>query len=139
MARQIGGTESATVMAFYQNLVYLLGALALAGVFAAAGIRAEGLHPSLAFLVRPWTFAHPGDIGLLLVCGPIAAVGTVFLSHAYRIARANFAAPFEYTGLIWAACWGYFFFGETPDPYMIAGAALIIGAGLTMLGSGRKG
>ena len=43
---------------------------------------------------------------------------------------ANFVATFEYTGLIWAAMWGFLIWGEIPDVYMIAGAALIVGAGL---------
>jgi len=139
MARQLGGSESAPVMAFYQNLVYLLGALALGAVFGSGGFVREGMHPSLVFLMRPWSFAHPADLLLLAACGPIAAAGSVLLSHAYRIAPTHFVAPFEYTGLIYAACWGFFGFGEIPDHFMLLGAALIVGAGLYMLGMGRKG
>jgi drug/metabolite transporter (DMT)-like permease len=62
----------------------------------------------------------------------------VLLSHAYRIAEANFVAPFEYSALIWAASWGFVVFAEVPDLYIFAGAALIVGAGLYMLFSGRR-
>jgi drug/metabolite transporter (DMT)-like permease len=138
MARQIGGSESAPVMAFYMNLVYLVGALAMAAVFGSGAFAHEGMHPSLAFLLRPWTFGNPADLLILASCGAIAAAGTVLLTHAYRIAAVSFVAPFEYVGLIWAACWGYLFFGELPDLFMIAGAALIVGAGLYMLSAGRR-
>lgn len=138
MARQIGGSESASVMAFYMNLVYLIGALAMGALFGSGGFEREGMHPSLAFLLRPWTFEHPQDLLLLASCGVIAAAGTVLLTQAYRIAATSFVAPFEYTGLIWATCWGYIGFGELPDRYMLIGAALIIGAGLYMLLDGRR-
>jgi drug/metabolite transporter (DMT)-like permease len=139
MARQIGGTESAAVMGFYQNVIYMLGAIILAALFGHGAFAYEGMHPSLGFLLRPWSFAEPFDLFLLACCGPIAAAGTVMLSHAYRIAEANYVAPFEYTALIWAASWGYFIFNEIPDVYTYVGATLIVGAGLYMLFSGRRG
>jgi drug/metabolite transporter (DMT)-like permease len=138
MARQIGGSESAPVMAFYQNVMYLAGASLLALLFGSGAFASTGMHPSLGFLLRAWSFEHPLDLALLAACGPIAAIGSVLLSNAYRTAEANFVAPFEYTGLIWATGWGFFFFGEVPDVYVFAGAALIIGAGLYMLSAGRK-
>jgi drug/metabolite transporter (DMT)-like permease len=54
------------------------------------------------------------------------------------MAEANFVASFEYTGLVWGAGWGYLLWDEVPDSYMYAGAALIVGAGLYMLFSGRS-
>ena len=56
MARKIGDTESSTVMAFYQNGAYLVGAAVVAGTFRLAGIT-HAVHPSLEFLVRPWRLA----------------------------------------------------------------------------------
>jgi drug/metabolite transporter (DMT)-like permease len=138
MARQIGGSESAAVMGFYQNIMYMLGAIVLALLFGHGAFAYENMHPSVAFLLRPWSFDKPFDLFLLACCGPIAAAGTVLLSHAYRIAEANYVAPFEYTALIWAASWGFLIFNEIPDIYTYAGAALIVGAGLYMLFSGRR-
>jgi drug/metabolite transporter (DMT)-like permease len=139
MARQIGGSESAAVMGFYQNIMYMIGALVLALLFGHGAFAYDGMHPSAAFLLRPWSFDKPFDLFLLACCGPIAAAGTVLLSHAYRIAEANYVAPFEYSALIWAASWGFVVFNEVPDIYTYAGAALIVGAGLYMLFSGRRG
>lgn len=139
MARQLGGTESAAVMGFHQNIMYMAGALVLAVLFGHGAFAYDGMHPSVAFLLRPWSFEQPLDLLLLACCGPIAAAGTVLLSHAYRIAEANYVAPFEYSALIWAASWGFLIFNEVPDIYTYAGAALIVGAGLYMLFSERRG
>ena len=138
MARQIGASETAAVMGFYQNIMYMIGAIVLALLFGHGAFAYDNMHPSVAFLLRPWTFDRPFDLFLLACCGPIAAAGTVLLSHAYRIAEANYVAPFEYSALIWAASWGFVVFNEVPDIYTYAGAALIVGAGLYMLFSGRK-
>ena len=39
-------------------------------------------------------------------------------------------APFTYTNLIWAATSGLVVFGEWPDGWTFAGAAIIAGSGL---------
>jgi len=137
MARKLRA-DSASVQGLYQNVMYLVGALGLTAVFALGNFAHPGQHPSIAFLVRDWIYGNPVDLLLLAACAPISAAGTVFLSQAYRMAEANFVASFEYTGLIWGASWGFFIWHEVPTLYMLAGAALIIGAGLLMLFVGRK-
>jgi drug/metabolite transporter (DMT)-like permease len=138
MVRRLGPTESASVMGLYQNTMFLLWVLVLAAVFSTGWIPQDGLHPSLAFLLRPWSFENWTEVAMLVACGPISAIGTVMLAQAYRLTEANFVATFEYTGLIWATSWGFLIWGEVPDLYMVAGAALIVGAGLYMLFSGRR-
>jgi drug/metabolite transporter (DMT)-like permease len=126
-------------MAFYQNLLFLTGALVLAALFG-RGSLAGGSSGSLAFLLRAWTVPNGTDFLLMAATGFIAAIGTVLLTQAYRMAEANLVASFEYTGLIWASLWGFAFWGEVPGAATLAGAALIVGAGLYMLsrtGSGK--
>jgi drug/metabolite transporter (DMT)-like permease len=138
MARRIAASASASVMGFYQSIMYLVGSLGLAALFSLGHFDHAGLHPSLAFLMRDWVVHDWTDILILAACGPISAIGTVLLSQAYRMTEANFVASFEYTGMIWAAGWGFLIFGEMPDLYMAAGAVLIVVAGLYMLFYGRK-
>ena len=57
------------------------------------------------------------------------------LTHAYRIAKASVVASFEYTGMLWAQLSGLVFFGEVPYLTTIAGACLIVIAGLFALSS----
>lgn len=134
MARRLGTRATASVMAFYQNGVYLVGTLFIAATFATLGIR-EANHPSLEFLVRPWVWPSLHDFLLIASCGIIAAIGMMLLTHAYRIAKASVVTPFEYTGMLWAPLWGFLFFGEIPHLTTLAGAGLIIAAGLFALSS----
>jgi drug/metabolite transporter (DMT)-like permease len=132
IARKIGGTETASVMAFYQNIVYLLGAAAMAAIIAQAGPQ-SAVHPSIDFLVRPWVWPTPRDALLMAACGIIAAFGAFLLTHAYRSAQAKFVTVFEYTGMIWGPLWGFLVFAEIPRWTTIAGMLLIFAAGLYAL------
>ncbi len=137
MARRLGVAQAASVMSFYQNGVFLTGALAVAGVLLGLGItRAD--HPSLVFLVRPWVWPSAWDFFLIASCGVVAAVGTMLLTSAYRVARAGVVTPFEYSGVLWAPLWGFLFFSEVPRMTTVAGALLIVGAGLVALRVARR-
>ncbi len=132
MARRLGTAQAASVMAFYQNWVFLAGAGLTAVCLHLLGIeRAE--HPSLSFLVRSWVWPTLPDGLLIASCGVIAATGMMFLTTAYRIARANLVTSFEYSGILWAPMWGFLFFGEIPRVTTVAGGLLIVGAGLVAL------
>lgn len=131
-ARKLGVSEPATVMAFYQNAVYLIGAIVIAGVCAALGLTKLG-HPSLDFLVRPWVTPTARDFLLMAACGVIAAIAMSLLTEAYRLAEANLVTVFEYTGMIWAPLWGFLFFGEFPRWTTLIGMLLIAAAGLYSL------
>jgi drug/metabolite transporter (DMT)-like permease len=132
LARKLGVSEPATVMAFYQNGAYLLGAIVIAGVCAALGLTKLG-HPSLDFLVRPWVTPTLRDFLLMGACGVIAAIATSLLTQAYRLAEANFVTVFEYTGMIWAPLWGFLFFAEIPRWTTLIGMLLIVAAGVYSL------
>nr|WP_315245789.1 DMT family transporter [uncultured Albidiferax sp.] len=137
MARRLGTSQAASVMSFHQNAFFLLGALVTAVVLHQLGIvRAE--HPSLSFLVRPWVMPTWLDGTLMAVCGVVAAVGTLFLTSAYRMARASVVTPFEYIGILCAPTWGYLFFGEVPRATTVLGGAIVVIAGLVALRAAEK-
>ena len=129
MARKMGTSQAASVMAFYQNGVFLLGSAAAAAILYLLDIRTAE-HPSVKFLVRPWVMPTMKDALLIASCGVIAAMGTLFLTNAYRIAKTSIVTPFEYTGMLWAPLWGYLFFAEVPKVTTLMGAAVIGVAGL---------
>lgn len=132
MARKLGSAQPASVMSFYQNGVFLIGALLTALVLHGLGI-VNAAHPSLSFLVRPWVWPTLSDGLLMAACGVVAATGMMFLTSAYRVARASLVAPFEYTGILWAPLWGFLFFSEVPRWTTVAGGAVIVVAGLVAL------
>lgn len=137
LARRLGKTEPASVMTFYQNLVFMVAAVVVALLLHAAEIR-EAVHPSLDFLVRPWRRPPAGDFLLMASCGAIAAVGATMLTHAYRIGEANRVGSFEFTGILWLPLWGFLFFDELPRWTTAFGAALIVMSGLIALRSPRR-
>ena len=120
MARRLGSTESGGAMA--------LTAALLAGIDPPADAAA-----SIRFLLMPWIWPSTLDLGLMVLCGCIAAFGFFCLSQGYRLSEAYRAAPCEYAALPWGVLWGYLFFGNTPDAVMILGALIIMGAGLYTL------
>ena len=136
MARKIGATQPASVLSFFQNAGFFVGAVITALVLHALGIE-NAAHPSLAFLVRGWMWIPLNDLLLIGACGVVAATGMMFLTSAYRIAQANRVAPFEYTGILWAPLWGFMFFQEIPRATTVAGAAVIVLAGLLALRMAR--
>jgi drug/metabolite transporter (DMT)-like permease len=136
LARKHGGSASAPVMVFYQNAAYLLGALIFATLVFAFGAKPSG-HPSIDFLLRGWSVPVPWDMMLMGFCGVVAAVGSIALSHAYRIGQAAVVTPFEYTGMIWGVVFGFLFFDEVPRWTTLVGMIMIAGAGVLALRAGR--
>ena len=129
MARKFGNQLPTAVMAFYQNCFFLAGPALVALALHLAGIE-RATHPSITFLVRPWVLPTAADTLLIGICGVVAAVGTMFLTAAYRIAKSSTVTPFEYTGILWAPLWGFLFFAEVPRLTTLAGAVVIGVAGL---------
>jgi drug/metabolite transporter (DMT)-like permease len=138
LARKMGGTESGAVMATYQNIIFLAGAVAIAAFTNMGGdLSAEVEHRSLAFLLRPWVMPDLTDFLLIASTGLVGAFGSFLLTQAYRLAEANVAAPFEYISIPIATLFGWAIWDEVPDHYTLIGIALIIGAGLYVLKSKR--
>lgn len=129
LARRYSADESTAVMAFYVNGVYMVAAAGIALLFHLLGIT-HAAHPSLEFLVRPWAMPDVTDLALMGLCGVIAAMGMILLTHAYRLARANLVTVFEYTGMLWVPLWGFLFFQEVPRWTTVAGTIIIIAAGI---------
>jgi S-adenosylmethionine uptake transporter len=62
----------------------------------------------------------------IVLAAALATVSLMLLAWAYARGEANYLAPTEYTGFIWAALWGWVVFHEPVATYTLAGAALII-------------
>lgn len=75
----------------------------------------------------PATLSGWGQLGLIVMFGTL---GQLFLIRAFSTGEAAMLAPYSYCGLIFAATWGFLFFGELPDFWTICGALVIVAAGL---------
>jgi len=70
---------------------------------------------------------------LIASIGVLGAMGEMLVSLSYARAPSAYVAPVQYTQIIWGVIWGILFFGEYPDAWTMAGAAVIIGAGLMLV------
>lgn len=77
---------------------------------------------------------------LLVAIGIGGTIGHLLLASGFKLAPAARLAPIEYTGFLWAALLGYFFFDEIPAMQTYAGAAIIVVAALIVArqGAGKK-
>jgi len=93
---------------------------------------------SLATLPFGWVMPTPTEAALLILAGLLGGVGQVLLTSSYREADASLIAPFEYTSMLLAIGIGYAVFDEVPTLTMLAGAALVVTAGLLIIWRERK-
>lgn len=132
LTRKMGGTENAATMAFYIQIMFIVVSL-LFFVVVGDGRYGDQSDPSLAFLLRAWTWPQPVDYPVFAAIGVGIAVAGYLISQAYRVAEASFVAPFEYLALPMSVVWGMVVFDEFPDAWDYTGMALILGAGLFMI------
>ena len=80
----------------------------------------------------PWFWKTPTwDVWLFFMgCGLCGGLGHYCLIRAMSAAPAAVVAPFNYSSLVWSVLFGLVIWGDFPDHWTWAGAALIIGSGL---------
>ena len=132
MSRKLSQTSGALYIANVQSLLYLFGCVFLGVVINGFDLQA-GNFQSFSSLTKPLAWITPNDFGLLCLMGVFSALSSVYFVKAYQAAPANFVAPFEYSAMIWAIAYGIIFFRDYPDGWTLAGAAIVIFAGLSML------
>jgi drug/metabolite transporter (DMT)-like permease len=83
-------------------------------------------------LMLPFVAVWPtvNQLGWSLILGVLASGGQWLVILAHRIAPASLLAPFFYSQLLWVSGLGFLVFGNLPDGWTIAGAAIIIASGL---------
>lgn len=94
----------------------------------------------LSLLTLPYGWALPtaSEAALLVLAGLMGGVGQILLTSSYREADASVIAPFDYASMLFALVIGYTVFGEIPTLTMLAGAALVITAGILIIWRERK-
>jgi drug/metabolite transporter (DMT)-like permease len=77
-----------------------------------------------------WLTPGFGSLGLFAVAGCISVAALLCVNRSLKLAPANVVVPYQYSMIVWAVMFGYLVFGDVPSTATIAGAAIIIGAGL---------
>ena len=80
-----------------------------------------------------WTIPPLRETIYLILSGLFGGFAQILLTNSYRYAPAGVIAPFDYTAMILSLIVGFFLFGEVPTGIVIAGASLIIAAGIFII------
>jgi drug/metabolite transporter (DMT)-like permease len=117
---------------FYQTLVRMVARLDSANTTLAYTV-VIGL--ALTTCVGPFFWSDPSLAawGLLLLSGLLGAGAHLTLIKAYEACSAPRLQPYGYTLVLWAIVIGWVGLGEFPDAWTLAGAAVIVAAGLFAL------
>lgn len=99
-------------------------------------VTASGL--SLITLPFGWVIPTPTEAALLVGCGLLGGIGQILLTSSYREADASLVAPFDYASMLFAIAIGYFIFAEIPTLTTLAGATLVVTAGILIILRERK-
>ena len=75
---------------------------------------------------------------MLVMIGVFALGGQMTLTHSYAMANASEVSVFNYSGILFSIIFGFLFLGQRIKASSVAGAALVILAGLITL-SGQIG
>ncbi|WP_407114626.1 DMT family transporter [Bradyrhizobium sp. LMG 9283] len=94
----------------------------------------------LGALLAPfgWLTPTPRSLFLFAAAGMISVCALVCISRSLKLAPASAVAPYQYSQIFWAVIFGFVAFGDVPSPATLAGAVIIIGAGLYIFLRERK-
>ncbi|MEZ5723999.1 MAG: DMT family transporter [Paracoccaceae bacterium] len=94
----------------------------------------------LGLLTLPfgWVLPDAMTLALLIATGLLGGIGQILLTSAYRFGEASLIAPFEYVSMLLSVAIGWFLFDEAATPVMLAGASLVILAGILIIWRERQ-
>lgn len=77
-----------------------------------------------------WVALEWRDTLLLALLGVTAMIAHMAINRSLSLAPASVVVPYQYTTIFWAIILGFIFFGDIPSAAMLAGAGIIIAAGI---------
>jgi drug/metabolite transporter (DMT)-like permease len=119
----------AAMFAFYQIMLRIVGRndAPQTTVLYSAFV---GLIATAPLGIAEWRDPAPWDWVLLLLSGLLGSAGHFAMTRAVEFCPPAVLQPFGYTLLVWAAMLGLLIFGQFPDGWTIAGAAIVVASGL---------
>jgi drug/metabolite transporter (DMT)-like permease len=114
ITRGLSRTESSISILLWSNLAVVAVALAVTSV-------------------QGWQAITGTAALLLLLNGALNAAAHFLIIEALRLGEASLVAPFRYSGLIWATMLGLVIWGDFPDSWTLAGAAVLVASGVYII------
>ena len=85
-----------------------------------------------------WVTPSLSSLALFAIAGLISVSALLCVNRSLKLAAASVVVPYQYSMIIWAVLFGLIVFGDVPQAATLAGAAIIIGAGLYIFLRERK-
>ena len=82
------------------------------------------------YIVFHWNPMSNNALLLTIIIGLFGTAGHICLIKALTLGEASLVAPFIYTNLLFTTIWGVVLFGNFPDFWTMAGALIIVAAGI---------
>lgn len=118
ITRRLSRTETSIAILFWSNMILMAG----------------------GFMTLPmgWAPVSAHDAFWFLAAGIFNGTAHFCIIDALRTGEASALAPVRYTALLWAALLGFLVWGEVPELWLLAGAAVIVGSSLYMIRAERR-
>ncbi len=86
----------------------------------------------LGALMSPFGWVTPSldSLALFALAGCVSVSALLCVNRSLKLAPASVVVPYQYSMIVWAIMFGLVVFGDVPSVATIAGAMIIIGAGL---------
>jgi drug/metabolite transporter (DMT)-like permease len=114
ITRGLSQTDSSISILLWSNLAVVVFALA-------------------ATSIQGWQSITAATGLILLFNGALNASAHFLMIESLRLGEASLVSPFRYSGLIWATILGLVIWGELPDGWTLAGAALLVASGVYII------
>ncbi len=118
LTRRLARTETSIAILFWSNLILMAG--------------------GLATLPFGWVAVTSTAAFWFIAAGIFNGTAHFCIIEALRTGEASVLAPIRYTALLWAAAIGFIVWGELPELWLWAGAAVIVGSSLYMIRGERR-
>jgi drug/metabolite transporter (DMT)-like permease len=118
LTRRLSRTETSIAILFWSNIILMAG--------------------GFATMPFGWVTVTPTAAFWFIAAGIFNGMAHFFIIEALRAGEASVVAPIRYTALLWAALLGFIIWGELPEIWLWAGAAIIVGSSLYMIRAERR-
>jgi len=90
---------------------------------------------ALIFVYKPMSLHH---LGMMFLVGGLGLMGQYCILSGFRLAPATYIAPMQYSQIVWAVIFGYVFFNESIDQWVVIGSLITIASGIGMIWRERQ-
>ena len=95
---------------------------------------------ALGALMSPFGSVTPslGSLGLFAAAGFISVGALLCVNRSLKLSPASVVVPYQYSMIVSAVMFGYFVWGDVPQPPTIIGAAIIMARAFTSFGANKS-